>query len=177
MEELRKKLRKKVREVSDFPKEGISFKDITPLLKDPDAFEASIEGLARIVGEVDIDIIAAPEARGFIFGISLARKLGIGFVPIRKPGKLPHDTASVSYDLEYGSDTIEIHVDAVEAGEKVLLVDDVLATGGTMKACVDLIEKLAGEVVGCAFLMELCFLGGRNRLPEGKIFSLLEETS
>lgn len=177
MEELREKLRNKVRIIPDFPKAGVSFKDITPLLGDPVAFDAAIDGLLALVSEEEIDSIAAPEARGFIFGVALAMKLGVGFVPIRKPGKLPHKTDSVSYDLEYGSDTVEIHVDAVATGEKVLVVDDVLATGGTVKACVELIEKLGADVVGCAFLMELCFLEGKKLIPGRKTFTLLEETS
>ncbi len=163
-----------VRDIPDFPKPGIVFKDITPLLLDGEAFRAAIGGLAEIApGEAAL-VIASPEARGFIFGATLATHRGSGFVPIRKPNKLPYEVASVSYDLEYGQDTVEMHVDAVQPGDHVLLVDDVLATGGTMAACAELIESRGGIVGGCLFFLELTFLDGRSKLKDYAVRSLLE---
>ncbi len=170
-------LREYMRDIPDFPKPGILFKDITPLLGNPTAFRSAIEQMSSLVSEQTFDMIASPEARGFIFGAPLASHIGKGFVPIRKPNKLPSTTTSVTYDLEYGSDTVEMHSDGVEAGQRVLLVDDVLATGGTMAACRELVEKSGGTVVGCLFLMELAFLAGRERLTGLPIFTVLEESS
>jgi adenine phosphoribosyltransferase len=162
-----------VRDVPDFPKPGILFKDITPLLASPEAFGAVIERLAEHYEGRKIDTIAAAEARGFIFGAPLALRLGAGFVPIRKPGKLPYATVALEYQLEYGTDRLEVHTDAFQPKSRVLLLDDVLATGGTMRACCDLVRQTGAEVVGCAFVMELTFLSGRARLAPDEVFSLL----
>jgi adenine phosphoribosyltransferase len=166
-------LREYIRDIPDFPKPGILFKDITPLLSHPAAFRESIGKLAdRFSGE-KLDGIAAAEARGFIFAAPLALALNVGFIPIRKPGKLPFKTVGMEYQLEYGNDRLEIHSDALEPGRRILLVDDVLATGGTMKACYDLVRHTGAEVVACAFLMELGFLNGRDRLAPCEVFSLV----
>src|SRR5438876_213985 len=153
-------LRDHIRDIPDFPKPGIVFKDITPLLAHSDAFRATIDRLAGRFAGRGIETIAAAEARGFIFGGSLAVALGAGFVPIRKPGKLPYATVALEYQLEYGSDRLEVHTDALEPGRRILLVDDVLATGGTMRACCDLVRRAGAEVVGCAFVLDLGFLNG-----------------
>lgn len=153
-----------IRDVPDFPKPGIIFKDITPLLASPEGLELSIQGLIDAVDPSTYDIVAGIESRGFIFGTPLAARLGKGFVPIRKPGKLPWKTESESYQLEYGTDTIEIHVDAFENAPRVLLVDDLLATGGTMEAALKLVRKVGGTPVACAFVIELGFLPGRAKL-------------
>ena len=161
-----------LRDVPDFPKPGILFKDISPLLASPEGMRESIKQLAALdFGKVDK--VAGIESRGFLFGTPLAMELGVGFVPIRKPGKLPWKTKSVEYELEYGTDTVEIHEDAVAAGERVLIVDDLLATGGTMAASCDLVEAIGGEVAGCAFLVELAFLPGREKLANRQIGSLI----
>lgn len=157
-------LRKHIRDVPDFPKKGIVYYDITPLLGDAEAFQYTIDMMAEKFSPFKPDKIAAAEARGFIFGAPLAYKLGIGFVPIRKPGKLPYETVSVEYDLEYGTDSLSMHVDAVKKGERVLLIDDVLATGGTAQGMISLVEKAGGEVAGIGFLAELCFLNGEKKL-------------
>jgi adenine phosphoribosyltransferase len=162
-----------VRDVPDFPKPGILFKDITPLLGSPEAFGAVIDRLSDRYATQKIATIAAAEARGFIFGAPLALRLGSGFVPIRKPGKLPYATVALEYQLEYGTDRLEVHTDAFGPGTRVLLIDDVLATGGTMRACCDLVRRTGAEVVGCAFVLELTFLGGRARLAPDDVFSLL----
>ena len=166
-------LKSLIRDVRDFPRPGIVFKDITPLILDGDGFRIAVDMLAAAFADEEIDVIAAPEARGFIFGPPLAYHLGCGFIPIRKPGKLPHDRASITYQLEYGEDTVEIHRDAIKAGDRVLLVDDVLATGGTMQACSRLMESLNGKIVGCLFLMELAFLNGRERLTDHRVEAVL----
>jgi adenine phosphoribosyltransferase len=163
-----------IRGVPNFPIEGILFYDITTLLKNPAALRESIDRLAHRYQQLDIDLIVGMESRGFIFGMPLAYQLGKGFVPIRKPGKLPAEKVSESYDLEYGHNTLEIHLDAIEKGQKVLIVDDLLATGGTAKASCNLIEKLGGEVVSLAFVIELSFLKGREKLRGYDIFSLLQ---
>ncbi len=168
-------LRSRIATVEDFPEPGIQFKDISPLLACTEALPASIDMLHQLVTDLGVEVIAAPESRGFLFGVPLAMQMKVGFLPIRKPGKLPRDTHSIEYQLEYGTDTIEMHSDSVSPGQKVLLVDDVLATGGTMAACCELIEKMGGVVVGCAFLMELSFLDGRSKLMDTRIFSILEE--
>ncbi len=162
-----------IRDVPDFPKPGILFKDITPLLADPAAFHATIDRLAeRFQGE-KIDAIAAAEARGFFFGPPLALRLGVGFVPIRKPGKLPYHKIGLEYALEYGTDRLEVHSDVLGPGRRILLLDDVLATGGTMAACRDLVVQTGAEVAGFAFVIELTFLGGRAKLGPGEVFSVL----
>jgi adenine phosphoribosyltransferase len=162
-----------IRDVPDFPLKGIVFKDITPVLKDPKAFGQIIETFSKMYKGKKIDAIVGIESRGFIIGAPLALKMGIPFVPIRKIGKLPYDKIRVSYKLEYGEATIEIHTDALEKGQRVVIVDDLLATGGTTAASIELVEKLGAEVVKCAFVIELGFLNGRDKLPKGKVDSLI----
>jgi adenine phosphoribosyltransferase len=162
-----------IREVPDFPKPGILFKDITPLLGNPQAFETVVGQLAQAFADRSIDVVAAAEARGFIFGAPVALRLGAGFVPIRKPGKLPAATVALEYQLEYGSDRLEVHADALAPGRRVLLLDDVLATGGTMRACCELVRQTGAEVVACAFALELTFLNGRARLTPFEVYSLI----
>ncbi len=157
-------LKQYIRSIPDFPKEGILFRDITPLLADPAALTAATEALCADFRGAGIEYVAAVEARGFIFGTAVAEKLGAGFVPIRKKGKLPSKTESISYDLEYGTDTLQVHVDAVKSQAKVLMVDDLLATGGTMASACKLIEKIGGQIVGITFLIELTALAGRAKL-------------
>lgn len=166
-------LKQLIRTVPDFPKPGILFYDITTLLKDPAGFAQLIDAFAAHYIGKDIDVVLGTEARGFIFAPAIAYRLNAGFVPVRKPKKLPAATAKVSYDLEYGSDSLEIHLDAVQPGQKVLLVDDLLATGGTMAATVQLVEQLGGKVAGIAFAIELDFLKGRSKLEGYDVFSLL----
>ena len=162
-----------IRDIQDFPKPGIIFKDITPLLCEANAYAKAATQLHSLIENEHIDIVVGVESRGFFFGGVLAKKLNAGFVPVRKPGKLPFDTVSQTYDLEYGTDTLEIHKDAIKPGDKVLLHDDVLATGGTAAAVVKLVEKLGGEVVQCNFLIELDFLSGRDKLPNQKIAAVI----
>ena len=162
-----------VRTVPDFPKPGILFYDITTLIKDPAGLRAVIDGLKQHYGQTPVDLVLGIEARGFIFGPALAYRLNAGFVPVRKPRKLPAPVARVTYDLEYGSDTLEIHMDAIQPGQRVVLVDDLLATGGTMEATIKLVKELGGEIAGLAFAVELDFLNGRNRFSEYEVFSLL----
>ncbi|MGE5614367.1 MAG: adenine phosphoribosyltransferase [Bacillota bacterium] len=158
-------LKAKFRHVMDFPKAGIDFIDITTVLQDKDALRQSIEEMKRLAGELgEFDLVVGPESRGFIFGAPLAYALGKGFVPIRKKGKLPYKTVSIEYQLEYGTDTLEIHEDAVQPGQRVVIVDDLLATGGTIESNIKLVEKLGGEVAGLVFLVELGYLGGRGKL-------------
>lgn len=164
----------RIRTVEDFPKPGISFKDITTLLKDGHAFHEAIETMARHFDGKGIEIVTGPEARGYIFASALAFRLGAGFVPVRKPGKLPAKTRSISYALEYGEDSLEVHEDAFIPGQKVLVVDDLLATGGTIRATIDLVESLGARVEGVAFLIELSFLGGRKRLHGYDVISLVQ---
>ena len=163
-----------VRTIPDFPKPGILFRDITPLLANPAAFRETIRRLADHYRHERIDVVAAAEARGFIFAAPLALELNAGFVPVRKPGKLPFETRSFRYDLEYGSDTLEVHTDGFVAGHRVLLVDDLLATGGTMRACCRLVEEGGASIVGCAFVVELTGLGGAARLAPYPTYSLLK---
>jgi adenine phosphoribosyltransferase len=165
-------LKSYVRDIIDFPKKGINFKDITPLLSDPVACEACSEQLYVLAKNLQIDTVVGVEARGFYFGVPLANRLGAGFVPVRKPGKLPYKTIAMTYDLEYGTDTLEIHQDAIKPGDRVLLHDDVLATGGTAKAVCELIEELGGKVVQCNFIMELSFLQGNKKLAPREIKSI-----
>ncbi|MEC7501779.1 MAG: adenine phosphoribosyltransferase [Planctomycetota bacterium] len=167
------KLEDYIRSIPDFPKPGILYRDITPLLASAEAFRVTIEQLAEQVKGLEIDVVAAAEARGFIFATPLAMKINAGFVPVRKPGKLPFDTHAFRYQLEYGTDTLEIHIDGVEPGQRVLLVDDLLATGGTMEACCHLIERAGAQVAGCAFVVELTALGGRNRIAPHDTISLI----
>lgn len=159
------------RDIQDFPKEGILFKDITPLLLNPDGRTKMLDTLVSELKDKKIDKVVGVESRGFFFGILLAEKLNAGFIPVRKPKKLPFKTISASYELEYGQDTLEMHIDAIQRGDKVLIHDDVLATGGTAKAVCDLVEKLGGEIVQCNFLMELSFLNGREKIKGNPIFS------
>jgi len=162
-----------IRDIPDFPKEGILFKDITPLLRDPQALAGALDALVEHHASDRIGVVAAVESRGFIFGAALAVKLGAGFVPIRKPGKLPYETVGETYALEYGTDTIEVHRDAVGKGDRVLVVDDLLATGGTARAAINLLRRLGAEIVGASFLVELDFLQGRQKLGEVATFSLV----
>jgi adenine phosphoribosyltransferase len=162
-----------IRDIPDFPRPGILFKDITPLLGHPEAFRTVIERIAAAFAGRSIQTVAAAEARGFIFGAPLALELGAGFVPIRKPGKLPGARVALEYQLEYGSDVLEVHTDGLGPGHRVLLLDDVLATGGTMRACCDLVTRTGAEVVACAFAVELTFLQGRARLEPYEVFSLI----
>ena len=167
-------LRHKIRDIPDFPKKGILFKDITPLLADGKAFRAAIDQIAEQFSDRNIDLVVGVEARGFIIAAALAYTLQAGTTLIRKPGKLPYLTHSATYALEYGSDALEIHQDAVLPGQRILMVDDLLATGGTMTAATELITRLGGHVVGVAFLVELTFLEGRAKLKEYDIFSLIQ---
>jgi adenine phosphoribosyltransferase len=163
-----------IRDVPDFPKKGIIFKDITTLLADAKSFQRMVDLLShRYVGQ-RIDKVVGVEARGFIIGSALAYKLGAGVVLVRKPGKLPSDTFKKSYELEYGTDTLEIHTDAIKPGERILIADDLLATGGTTAAVVDMVTAMGGDIVECCFMVELEFLNGKKRLPEDKVFSLLQ---
>ncbi len=162
-----------IRNIPDFPKRGIMFRDITPLLQNAQAMKKALDLLLENLPEIKIDKVVGVEARGFLFGTILAQKLNAGFVPVRKPGKLPFATLKVPYALEYGMDALEIHEDAIKKGENVLLHDDVLATGGTARAACELIEKLGGNIVQCNFLVELDALKGREKLPNHQIFSLL----
>lgn len=163
----------KIRDIPDFPKPGIIFKDITPLVKDPHALRFAVQALMQPFSGRPITAIAGMEARGFIFGSLIAWELNLPFVPLRKPGKLPYDVQSVSYDLEYGSAALEAHIDALDETDKVLLVDDLLATGGTAKASCELVEKLGASVVACAFVVELDFLNGRDKLSGYEVHSLV----
>lgn len=166
-------LKKTIRDVPDFPKNGIVFKDITTLLKDPISFQRTVDLLGhRYVGK-GIELVVGIEARGFIVGAALAYKLGAGVILVRKPGKLPHKTLRASYELEYGTDALEIHQDSITHGQKVLIADDLLATGGTVSAVIGLVEEMGGVIVECAFLAELVSLGGRNRLDPYPVFSLI----
>ncbi len=162
-----------VRDIPDFPRPGIVFKDITPMLLEPAALKAAVESLAEIARPLAPDIVVAAEARGFILGAAIAVELGVGFVPARKPGKLPHEVVSTQYELEYGTDSLEMHADAVAGGTRVLLHDDLLATGGTARAVCELADRLGAQVVGCVFLVELGFLGGRQRLEPYPVHSLI----
>jgi adenine phosphoribosyltransferase len=168
-----KELRDLIADVPGFPKPGIIFKDITPMLRSPEGLALAVDSIASEYAERSVEVVAAVESRGFIFGTGVAYRMGVGFVPMRKPKKLPRDTMAATYDLEYGTDTIEMHADAVESGTRVLLVDDLLATGGTMEAACTLLEQVRAEIVACAFVIELDFLKGRERLAGREVFSLV----
>lgn len=167
-------LKKLIREVPDFPKPGINFYDITTLLKDKRGFQETIDGLEAHYQQQSVDIVVGIEARGYFFAPAMARALGAGFVPVRKPKKLPSTVRSIEYDLEYGTDQLEIHADAIEPGQNVLIIDDVLATGGTASAVARLVEQLEGKVSGLGFVIELGFLNGRSKLAGRDVFSLLQ---
>jgi adenine phosphoribosyltransferase len=167
-------LRAYVRDIPDFPRPGIVFKDITPLLLDRSALRAAIDGLTAYAEPLDVELVVAAEARGFILGGAVARALEAGFVPARKPGKLPQQTVSAEYTLEYGLDALEVHADALAGGARVLVHDDLLATGGTARALCDLVEGLGAQIVGCAFLVELAFLAGRERLAPHDVYALID---
>lgn len=167
------RLKAKIRDIPDFPKPGILFKDITPVLRDPHSLRMAVDHLHRPFVGQGITAVAGMEARGFIFGALVAWQLGVSFVPLRKPGKLPYDVKSIQYDLEYGSATLEVHTDAVQDGDRILIVDDLLATGGTALASCELLESLGAKVAACAFMVELDALGGRERLGQRDIHSLL----
>ena len=162
-----------IRDIPNFPKEGIIFKDISPLLAHPSALQDAIEAMAQPFKQDQIDLVVGIESRGFLFGPGVARHLGCGFAPVRKPGKLPYDTHSVSYELEYGTDTLEIHTDAINKGGRVLVVDDLLATGGTAAACQQLVTKVGGHLVGFSMVIELGFLAGRKALGDTKFNALI----
>jgi adenine phosphoribosyltransferase len=162
-----------VAEIQDFPIPGILFRDITPLMGDGEAFHEASQRIIDFANSVGTEVVVGPESRGFIFGCPVAYAMKIGFVPVRKPGKLPRETVSYKYDLEYGSNELHIHSDAIRPGQKVLIVDDLLATGGTVEATIELIRRLGGDVVGCAFLIELTSLEGRKKLKDVEIFTLM----
>lgn len=166
-------LEKYIRTIEDFPKEGISFKDVTTLLKEGDAFRYAVKSIADKLRDLKVDLVVGPEARGFIFGAPVAYELGVGFVPVRKPGKLPAETVRYEYQLEYGNDALEIHRDAIRKGARVAVVDDLLATGGTILSAVKLVEQLGGEVVHVGFLIELEFLNGRDNLKGYDVSSII----
>ena len=172
-----KDLKKLIRSIPDFPKKGIMFRDITTLLRDAEGLKQAVKAISRKYAPAKPDLVVGVEARGFILGPAIALELGAGFVPVRKPGKLPHRTKSASYQLEYGTDKVEIHADAVQPGQKVLMVDDLLATGGTMSAACSLVESLGGKIVGVAFLIELSFLKGRDKLKKYDVLSLVDYDS
>lgn len=163
-----------IRVIPDFPQPGIRFKDITTLLKNPTVYQAAIDEMKALVKHLEIDLIAGPEARGFVVGAPLALALGVGFVPIRKSGKLPGETVEASYDLEYGKDKLAVHKDAIQPGQKVLIADDLLATGGTIATTINLVNQLGGEVIGAAFLIELGYLDGRDKLGDIEVVSLVQ---
>ena len=169
-------LTKYVAEIKDFPEEGIIFRDVTPLMQDKDAFKETIDQFVSWANnlEAKVDIVAGPEARGFLFGCPVAYNINAGFVPVRKPGKLPRETINESYDLEYGKNEVHIHKDSIKPGQNVIIVDDLLATGGTVEATVKLVERLGGKVIGIAFLIELEALKGRDRLQGYNVYSLLK---
>ncbi|HHY90840.1 MAG TPA: adenine phosphoribosyltransferase [Clostridiales bacterium] len=167
-------LKEKIREIPDFPEKGISFKDITTLLKDGDAFRYAIDTMAKDLQDKEFDMIVGPESRGFIIGTPLAYAMKKGFIPVRKPGKLPAETIRYEYQLEYGTDQLEIHKDAIQKGQKVIVADDLLATGGTIYSTIQLVEQLGGEVVGCVFLIELTYLNGREKLKDYDVRTLIQ---
>lgn len=163
-----------VASITDYPQKGIVFRDISPLMANGDAYREATKQIVDYAEKKNIDMVVGPEARGFIVGCPVAYELGVGFAPVRKPGKLPRETISVSYELEYGTDTLTLHADAIKPGQRVLVCDDLLATGGTVKATIDLVEKLGGIVVGCAFLIELKDLHGRDKIANYEILTLMD---
>ncbi|KPU44986.1 adenine phosphoribosyltransferase [Oxobacter pfennigii] len=167
-------IKEKIRIIEDFPKEGISFKDITTLTDDKDVFKYTIKEIAEDLRDKNIDIIVGPEARGFIIGAPVAYELGAGFVPVRKPGKLPYDTLKIEYQLEYGTDALEIHKDAIKKGQRVAVIDDLLATGGTIQSVAKLVEQLGGEIVSFNFIIELTELKGKEKLSPYRVHSLVK---
>lgn len=171
--ELQSKIKGLIRDIPDFPKPGILFRDITTLLSDKEGLHLACEAMAKPFQNLGIEQVIGAESRGFIFGVAIAHSLKCGFVPIRKPGKLPSNKISESYELEYGTDSLEIHSDAVKPSQKVLLCDDLLATGGTMEACCKMVEKLGGEIMGVSFLIELAFLNGREKLSKYKVETVI----
>ncbi len=168
-----KDLSRRIRNIPDFPKKGILFRDITPLLQDSESFREAVDALSDKYRNEGIDLVVSAEARGFILGAPLAYKLGVGFVPVRKPGKLPYEVEKTTYELEYGEDTLEMHRDAVREGDRVLIFDDLLATGGTARAICQLVEKPGGKVTAICFLIELTFLKGREKIKDYPVFSLI----
>lgn len=160
--------------VNDWPQEGVQFKDITPLMANGDVFKSAINDIVQYAKEKDVDVIVGPEARGFIIGCPVAYELGVGFIPVRKKGKLPREVIEVNYGLEYGENTLTIHKDAIKEGQRVLITDDLLATGGTIEATIKLVEKLGGIIVGCAFLIELTYLDGRDKLNQYDMLTLMK---
>jgi len=170
-------LRNLIRDVPDFPKPGIVFKDITTLTKNPEGFRAAVDAMAERYADANIDLVVGIESRGFVFGAAVAYKMGVGFVPARKPGKLPAQTVSAEYELEYGTDALEIHKDAIGEGQRILIVDDLLATGGTAAATAKLVSGLGGDIVAITFLIDLAFLKGRDKLAGYEVFSLIEYDS
>ena len=166
-------LKNYIASIPDFPKQGILFRDMTPLLQDNEALTCALDKMAEFAKELNADVIVGPEARGFIFGTPVAYKLNIGFVPVRKPGKLPRETVQVEYSLEYGKNVLAMHKDALKPGDKVVIIDDLLATGGTLKATIELIESLGAKVVGCAFVVELTGLNARKLIENYEVFSLV----
>lgn len=167
-------LKAKIRDIPDFPIKGIIFKDITPLVQDPASLRLAISALIAPYKNTNITAVAGMEARGFIFGSLVAWELNLGFIPLRKPGKLPYDVQSIDYKLEYGNASLEVHTDAINSGDRILLIDDLLATGGTAKASCQLVEKLGGEVVACAFVVELAMLNGRDKLSDYPLHSIIK---
>lgn len=167
-------LKEYISEVPDFPKKGILFYDITTLMQDGESFHEATSHIVEFAKNINAEVVVGPESRGFIFGCPVSYELNIGFVPVRKPNKLPRETISYSYDLEYGSNELHMHKDAIKKGQKVLIVDDLLATGGTIEAAIKLVESLGGEVVGCAFLIELKELHGRDKLKDYQVLTLME---
>ena len=169
-----KKIEEYVRSIPDFPEEGIIFRDVTSVIQDPDGLKLAIDGIDNLIKDLDFDVVVGPESRGFIFGVPVAYNFGKGFVPVRKKGKLPCETISAEYELEYGTATIEIHKDAIKKSQKIVIVDDLIATGGTTEAMIKLIEELGGEVVGIVFLMELEGLQGREKLKGYNVQSVIK---
>ena len=169
-----KDLSRRIRSIPDFPKKGILFRDITPLLQDSESFREAVDILSDKYRNEEVDLVVSAEARGFILGACLAYKLGVGFVPVRKPGKLPYEVEKATYELEYGEDTLEMHRDGVSKGDRVLVFDDLLATGGTARAICQLVEKLGGKIAGICFLIELTFLKGREKIKDYPVFSLIK---
>ncbi|GMA47210.1 adenine phosphoribosyltransferase [Tetragenococcus muriaticus] len=168
------KLEDYIASIPDYPEKGVTFRDISPLMADGKAFRTAVNEIVEYADKKQIDMVVGPEARGFIVGCPVAYELGVGFAPVRKPGKLPRETVEVTYDKEYGEDTLTLHEDAITPGQRVLVCDDLLATGGTVKVTIDLIEKLGGTVVGCAFLIELLDLHGRDKIEDYEIRTLLD---